>query len=67
MKCKGDSIKDDKSSNVVLWCLVGAALVIVALCIIVTVAPIPRDSKAKRYDLECSTELRENPLEECKE
>ena len=43
------------------------AIAVVATCIIVTVVPAKRPSKAQRYDLECITEPRKNPLQECKD
>ena len=42
------------------------AIAVVATCIIVTVVPVKRTSKAQNYDLECITEPRKSPLQECK-
>lgn len=53
------------------WRLIIAALAIMAALVMVFVtiaimAP-PRKGKAQKYDLNCVTELRKNPLNECKE
>lgn len=42
------------------------AIAVVAACIIVTVVPVKRTSKAQKYDLDCVTELKKDPLQECK-
>lgn len=42
------------------------AIAVVATCIIVTVVPAKRTSKAQKYDFECITEPRKSPLQECK-
>lgn len=46
-------------------------LAIIALITIIAVtvsifAPRERTSKAQKYDLDCVTELKKNPLQECK-
>lgn len=46
--------------------LIIVAIAVVATCIIVTVVPVKRTSKAQKYDLDCTTQLKENPLQECK-
>lgn len=46
--------------------LVIVAIAVVATCIIVTVVPVKRTSKAQKYDIDCVTQLNENPLQECK-
>lgn len=46
--------------------LVIVTIAVVATCIIVTVVPVKRTSKAQKYDLNCVTELKKNPLQECK-
>ena len=60
-------MKNNKLDNVILGVLLGAAIIIVAMCIIVTVVPRPRNSKAEKVDLNCITEPKKNPLKECKE
>lgn len=45
------------------------AIIAIITIIAVTVsifAPRERTSKAQKYDLNCTTELRKNPLQECK-
>ena len=47
-------------------------LAIIALITVIAVtvsifAPRERTSKAQKYDLDCVTELKKNPLQECKE
>lgn len=46
--------------------LVIVAIAVVMACIIVTVVPIKRTSKAQKYDLDCVTQLNKKPLQECK-
>ena len=46
--------------------LVIVAIAVVMACVIVTVVPIKRTSKAQKYDLNCVTQLNEKPLQECK-
>lgn len=53
------------------WRIVIATLAIMAALtmIFVTIAimsPRQRSSKAQKYDLDCVTELKKNPLQECK-
>lgn len=53
------------------WRLVLATLAIMAalVAIFVTIAiitPRERTTKAQKYDLDCVTELKKNPLQECK-
>lgn len=53
------------------WRIVIAALAIMAALTMIFVAiaimsPRPRSSKAQKYDLNCVTELKKNPLQECK-
>lgn len=43
------------------------AIATVVVCIIVTVIPVKRTNKAQKYDLDCTTQLKKNPLQECKE
>lgn len=43
------------------------AIATVLICIIVTVIPVKRTSKAQKYELDCVTQLKKNPLQECKE
>ena len=47
--------------------LIILAAAVVTTCIVVTVVPAKRSSKAQKYDLECITEPRKNPLQECKD
>lgn len=60
-------MKKSKFSNICLGILIGAAAIIVAMCVLVTVVPPSRSHKAQEYDLWCVTELKKNPLSECKE
>lgn len=46
--------------------LVIVAIAVVMACIIVTVVPVKRTSKAQKYDLNCVTQLNEKPFQECK-
>lgn len=59
--------KKDNFDWIAIGVLAGVALVIVAICIIVTVIPRERSSKAQKVDLNCVTELKKNPLKECGE
>lgn len=47
--------------------LVIIAAAVVAACIIVTVVPVKRGNKAQKYDLDCVTQVKKNPLQECKD
>lgn len=52
--------------------LIFIALAIVATLVVIFVsasilAPPKRSSKAQKVDLNCATQLRKNPLKECKE
>ena len=60
-------MKKKDPEAVILWMLVGAALIILTICIVVTVIPHERTDKGQRYDLECVAGRSRNPLEECKE
>lgn len=61
-------MKDNKLEHIMWGVLIGAALMVTAMCIIVTVVPVKRTSKATQYDFDCLTEdVKKNPLEECKE
>lgn len=51
----------------IITILIILAVAVLAACIIVTVVPVKRTSKAQKYDLNCVTELNKNPLQECKE
>lgn len=57
--------KNTYKTLIILLVIVAAA--VVAACIIVTVVPVKRSSKTQKYDLECITEPRKNPLQECKD
>lgn len=46
--------------------LVIVAIAVVAACIIVTVMPVKRTSKATKYDLNCVTKIGGNPLKDCR-
>lgn len=53
------------------WRIVLAALAVMAALVVIFVtiaimSPRPRNSKAQKYDLDCVTELKKNPLQECK-
>ena len=50
----------------ILTILVTAAITIVLLCIIVTVVPHAKPSKATKYDLNCVTRIGGNPLKDCR-
>ena len=43
------------------------AVAIVMACIIVSVAPVKRSSKADKVDLSCVAEPSKNPLKDCKQ
>lgn len=46
--------------------LIILAAAVIAACIIVTVVPTKRTTKATKYGLDCVTQLKKNPLQECK-
>lgn len=59
--------KEDKFDNILLGLIIGAALVLIAMCIMISAMPTKRSSKAVKYDLECVAGRSRNPLVECKE
>ena len=65
-----EKMKSKKTEYIVLGALVGAALAIVLAIVIVTVVPARSkydNNKVEKYDLDCVTQLKKNPLAECKE
>lgn len=63
---------NDKSMISRVYAIGAITLAIIALITIIAVtvsifAPRERTSKAQKYDLDCVTELKKNPLQECKE
>lgn len=58
---------DKKLEHICLGILVGAAVIVIALTVILTVTPAKRTYKATKYDLECVAGRSRNPLVECKE
>lgn len=64
--------KNNSKSMISRVYAIGAiTLAIIALITIIAVtvsifAPRERTSKAQKYDLDCVTQLNENPLQECK-
>lgn len=59
-------MKNKKFGNICLGVLLGAAVIIVTMCVLITVMPPRKTTKAQEYDLWCVTELRKNPISECK-
>ena len=49
-------MKDDKFNSVALGIVIGAALVILLLCVVIT-GMREGDTKAQRYDLNCTGNL----------
>ena len=55
----------EKLEYVLIGILAGAAFIVVATLIVLTVTPPKRSYKGKTYDLKCLVRLEKNPLEEC--
>ena len=62
MKIKNYEIGDGVISTL-LFFIVCAMMVMLLFML----APKHQETKATKYDLECTTELKKNPLDECKE
>ena len=58
-------MKKNTYKTLIISLVIVAAAVVMA-CIIVSVVPIKRTSKAQKYDLNCVTQLNKKPLQECK-
>ena len=61
-------MSEEDKTRVKLWALVAAVFVLVSGAIILTgiTLGVKRTSEIVEYDLNCLTEPRKNPLEECK-
>jgi len=59
--------KDKKIKAICLGIFIGVIFMLVATCILLTTATVPRTTKAQKYDLDCLTTINKNPLMECKE
>ena len=60
-------MKNKKLEAICLGVLIGVLIITIAFCVIITVLPARRTTKAQRYDPDCLTQLNEKPLIECKE
>lgn len=65
--------KNDSGESILgrIYIIGAITLAVIALITIIAVtvsifAPRERTDKAQKYDLNCTTELRKNPLQECK-
>lgn len=58
---------EDKFDTILFGVLIGAAIIVIAMCIMITAIPRQRTTKAVKYDLECVAGRSRNPLQECKE
>lgn len=59
-------IKNTSAYKTFLIILIILSIATIAACIIVTAVPVKRGNKAQKYDLDCVTQLKKNPLQECK-
>ena len=58
-----------KKGDIYKLVIIALAITAVVTVILVTVSilePGKRSSKAQKYNLDCSTQLKKNPLKECK-
>lgn len=55
-----------KNNKTFLTILITAAITLVLACIIVTVVPVKRTTKATKYDLNCITKMSGRPLQDCR-
>lgn len=60
-------MKNHKLENICLGVLAGAACIMIAALMILTVVPPKRSHKGEHYNFNCVTQVRKNPLAECKE
>lgn len=61
-------MKSNKKAQSIFFFILGAlAVMMVATCMFITLAPPKRTTKAVKYDLECVAGRSRNPLQECKE
>lgn len=60
-------MKDEKKLTITLWSAVAMVLVMAIILVATMVDAVKHTSEATKYDLDCVTELNENPLAECKE
>jgi hypothetical protein len=60
-------MKNKKLEAICFGVLIGVLVITIAFCVIITVLPTRRTTRAQRYDLGCLTQSNENPLTECKE
>lgn len=60
-------MKKTNKDRVIIISLLITAVVVVTICIIATVTPVKRTTKAVKYDLECVAGRSRNPLQECRE
>lgn len=60
-------IKDYEIGEGVIPSLLFFIVCAMMVMLLFMLAPKQQDTKATKYDLECTTELRKNPLDECKE
>lgn len=59
--------KNNKSQSIFFFIIGALAVIIVATCMFIALAPAKRTTKAVKYDLECVAGRSKNPLQECKE
>lgn len=59
--------KKISKDSMILIVLLACAAVVVGICIAVMAMPVERTTKAQKYDLNCTTQLRKKPLQECKD
>lgn len=64
---KGEEKMKKNTYKTLIISLVIVAIAVVMACIIVTVVPRERTSKAQKYDLDCVTQLNAKPLQECRQ
>ena len=60
-------MKKTNKDKVIIISLIVAAVMVILACVIATVAPVKRTTKAVKYDLECVAGRSRNPLQECRE
>lgn len=59
-------MKNNRFNNFCLGVVVGAAIITLAVCVLISVVPPKRTTKAQEYDLWCVAEIRKDTLSECK-
>ncbi len=59
-------MKNKRLEYILFGILIGAALTMIATCIVLTIVPVKHYDDSQKYDLECEKQYVKYPLEDCK-